>query len=96
MTWGDLLDAAAYAGISENAFWDMLPRELARHVRAEEVRREEAWQRTLLLTNHVRGYFEMEPLELEDLRQSEEDEIPTAEQYQQMVRDIKERRGEVD
>src|SRR5690606_10718376 len=76
-----LLDTAAALGLSETEFWDMLPREFARRVRAhrERVEREEdaAWGRALLVTNHLRSLLaqnagkkgrSIKPLTLEQLK----------------------------
>jgi hypothetical protein len=66
-----MLDTAAAAGISERAFWEMLPREFARRVEAERKRREakhrDDWDRALFLANHMRGFMDMEPLGYEEL-----------------------------
>jgi hypothetical protein len=64
-------------GISEDEFWDMLPREFFRRVaafrRAAQAREETEWNRTLMVVNAIRASTatkKIKPLTLDDLKRA--------------------------
>lgn len=95
-----MLDTAAAAGISEGAFWEMLPREFARRVEAKRKRREaehrDDWDRALFLANHMRGFMDMESLEYEELFSEVEEDVPSASEWDALtdeLDELRERKG---
>lgn len=75
-------------GISEEDFFDMLPREFTRRRRVWLERQEEeekgAWRRTLLIVNTVRGALDASPLSLDDLKEKAraQAEAPSREEWE--------------
>jgi len=75
-----LLRTAAEVGISEDDFWDMLPREFFRRVdayrRREKAMEEAEWSRALMVFNRIGGVMSalgvkrIKPVTLKDLKKS--------------------------
>lgn len=70
----------------------MLPREFVRRQRAFVEERRFRLTGTLLVANHIRAALGMEPLEVDDLFEDSEDEAMSREDWEQMARELDERR----